>query len=314
MPWLALPRTPLTSAVNPLISSAPHFEGFWFAQLVGDRDWDDDDRVGDAGNSALLLQSRCVIACVMLKCCMYSCCCCCSSANAQKRLLVLSRLVGGDGDIDSELLPGWEPEAKRADGERLVPVLGLSSPAREPLRAPPPPAELPPVVLSTSHRTAAPDAPVAVPERIEPRPPVLLRESSSGRWRDGPEWRQQTADAGDHDRPDRNGFDRAADWDRRGDRPPFGRGDHGRYAQHGSRSALAGPPYNDLRMELVDPTLFPPLPPGRSPRHAPQQPSDEPSVERASGEAEPPADDRNEFEKELEAVVAELQRVRRFFR
>ena len=190
-----------------------------------------------------------------------------------------------------------------------MPVLGLSSPAREPLRAPPP-AELPPIVLSTTHRTTPADVAV-VPERVEPRPsPVrgeLVRESSSGRWRDGPEWRQ-SADPGSHDRPDRNGFDRAADWDRRTDRP-FGR-EHGRHAQHGPRSALAGPLYNDLRMELVDPTLFPPLPPGRSPRHATQQLSDNPSADRAASDAEPSADDRNEFEKELDAVVAELQRVR----
>ena len=224
----------------------------------------------------------------------------------------LDRLLGDDGGIDPELFPGREPDAPRLDGERLLPVLGLSSPPREPLR-PPPPTELPPVTLSTTHR--APAEAAAVPEKLDSRPPPvrageLLRESSGGRWRDGPEWRQPAADAGGHDRPDRNGFDRAADWDRRGDRP-FGRGDHGRYGQHGARSALAGVPYNDLRMELVDPTLFPPLPPGRSPRHgAPQQQlSDDPSADPAPLEAEPPADDRNEFEKELEAVVAELQRV-----
>jgi len=235
----------------------------------------------------------------------------------------MDRLLGDDGGIDPELFPGGrELDAPRADGERMLPVLGLSSPPREPLR-PPPPAELPPVMLSTTMHGAPTADTAAVPDKVEPRqpPPVrgeLLRETSGGRWRDGPEWRQ-SADAGGHDRPDRNGFDRAADWDRRGgDRPPFGsRGDHGRYGQHGGvRSALAGgAPYNDLRMELVDPTLFPPLPPGRSPRHgAPQQQqlSDDPSADRAPAEAqaEPPADERDEFEKELEAVVAELQRVR----
>ena len=231
---------------------------------------------------------------------------------------LLERLLGDDGGIDPELFPGRELDAPRADGERLLPVLGLSSPPREPLR-PPPPAELPPVTLSTTaHGASAAAETAAVPDKVEPRPPPvrgeLLRETSGGRWRDGPEWRQP-ADAGGHDRPDRNGFDRAPDWDRRGDRPPFGsRGDHGRYGQHGgARSALAGAPYNDLRMELVDPTLFPPLPPGRSPRHGAnqqQQLSDDPSAERPPAEAEPPADERDEFEKELEAVVAELQRVR----
>ena len=229
-----------------------------------------------------------------------------------------NRLLGDDGDIDPELFPGREPDAPRADGERMLPVLGLSSPPREPLR-PPPPAELPPVTLSTTHR-ASPEAAAVLPDKGEPRQPPsarpeLLRETSGGRWHDGPEWRQPPADTGGHDRPNRNGFDRAADWDRRGgDRSFGGRGDHGRYGQHGGRSALAGPPYNDLRMELVDPTLFPPLPPGRSPRHGDphqqQQLSHDPSADRAPAEAEPPADDRNEFEKELEAVVAELQRVR----
>ncbi len=250
-------------------------------------------------------------ACMLLKFC--------GTQKISEGIPAMDRLLGDDGGIDPELFPGGrELDAPRADGERMLPVLGLSSPPREPLR-PPPPAELPPVTLSTTPHgapTAAETA--AVPDKVEPRqqPPVrgeLLRETSGGRWRDGPEWRQPT-DASSHDRPDRNGFDRAADWDRRGDRPPFGsRGDHARYG--GARSALAGgPPYNELRMELVDPTLFPPLPPGRSPRHGgpeqQQQLSDDPAADRAPAEAEPPADERDEFEKELEAVVAELQRVR----
>ena len=222
----------------------------------------------------------------------------------QPTWFALDRLAPDDRGIGPELLPGWEPEAQPVSSGYPVPVLGLDSPAHQASR-PPLHSDLPPVVLSTTQRTV----PEAVPalEQNDVRLQVraqLSRESSSGRWRDDFERRQPPDSI--PSRPDRNGFDGGADWDRRGDRL-LSRENSGRY---GPRSALAGPPFNERRSELVDPTLFPPLPPGRSPRHAYQQSADESLADGGFGEAEPPADDRDEFEKELNAVVAELQRVR----
>ena len=218
--------------------------------------------------------------------------------------LALGRLATDDRGIDPDLLPGWEPEAQPASSGQAVPVLGLSLPGDESLQ-PSLPVDLPPVVLSTTHRTAPEAAPAPdITDHRQPVRPQLLRESSSGRWRDDSEWRQPPD--GTQGRLDRNGFDSGMDWDRRSERL-LSRESSGRY---GPRSALAGPPFSERRSELADPTLFPPLLPGRSPRHASQHPADELLPDRASNEADRPVDDRDEFEMELNAVVAELQRVR----
>lgn len=168
------------------------------------------------------------------------------------------------------------------------------------------------------------------------RPSLAAREEEqqgpSGRWRESAALigaasppRRQSYDTGPCERHQCGSVDRvhAGQPPTRSyhDGPPH-RGlakqhEHGAYVSRMPRSALvSGAPYSEHQSELVDPVLFPPV----STAQEQQQPRPQAAAAAvAAVVAAPlvtntekvPVDERDEFEKELDAVVAELEKVRR---
>lgn len=169
-------------------------------------------------------------------------------------------------------------------------------------------------------------------------PSLLVREEQqgpSGRWRDtaaqrapGSLTRRQGYDSGPRERFDRSSLDRERIFEsptavRNYRSPTMGSsgkpGENGSLASRVNRTSLAGgAPYGSFCSELVDPILFPPAPSTQEyqqPMHpAPPAPAASEQVQEVAATAPStviidPADDRDEFEKELDAVVAELEKV-----
>ena len=208
----------------------------------------------------------------------------------------------------------WEPDSRDNTASRLLRPEPAS--AAEPL-----PAE--PQGVGTLEVSAAASPGELVPHS---RPSLSAREEQqqepSGRWRSWaaqsdpvPPSQYQSYASGARERRGHGGVEREHG---HGGQPaghshfvgpPFrGSGKQHEYGRSGSRlprSALIseGSPYGEYRSQLVDPVLFPPVPAAQEqPRYA--------AAVAPDGEPNAAADDRQEFEKELDAVVAQLEKVR----
>lgn len=162
------------------------------------------------------------------------------------------------------------------------------------------------------------------------------QQAPSGHWRESAAQRapvslprRQGYDSGPRERYERSSLDRERSYDSSTagriyrDSPAMSSsgkpGENGSLAPRVGRTALSGAPhYGSFRSELVDPILFPP-PPGPLQYRQPVQPASPTlaALKEAQEVVAPapvtviadPADDRDEFEKELDAVVAELEKV-----